>query len=194
MTDYSRQIDQIKAAQSLDDIRAIAGAVSVQAQGEGAILYSGKVGEVRSEVIAKELAHKTGLSIINDTPRAKFLTDEGVYKSVASSAKRILEEQGMPPDQAKSAGMDFLYGNGKAPPDSPLSVKNSLWGEASAEFAGSVRGQVVVVASAANAERVLGQAEITHNASRQSSQHPGGPAVVLVARAQCSWWHGSGAS
>ncbi|MGS1121006.1 hypothetical protein ACFCQI_07335 [Rhodanobacter sp. FW102-FHT14D06] len=73
MTDYSRQIERIKAAQSLDEIRAVANTNPVQAQGEGAILYSGKVGEVRSEVIAKELAHKTELSIINDTPRARLL-------------------------------------------------------------------------------------------------------------------------
>ncbi|MGS1121004.1 XVIPCD domain-containing protein [Rhodanobacter sp. FW102-FHT14D06] len=160
MTDYSRQIDQIKAAQSLDDIRAVAKAFPVQARSEGAILYSGKVGEVRSEVIAKELAHKTGLSIINDTPRAQFLGSKRVYDAIADSTQRILKEQGIPLDQVEKSSWDFLYGNGKAPPDSPFSVKNSLWGEASAEFAGSVRGHVVVVASAANVERVLGQAEI----------------------------------
>lgn len=160
MTDYSRQIERIRNAQSLDEIRTVANMFSAQAQGEGAVLYSGKVGDVRSEVIAKELAHKTGFAIINDTPRAQFLSSKPVHDAIADSVRRLAEEQGMPANQAKQAGWDFLYGNDKAPPESAFSVQKSLWGKASAEFAGSARGDVVVVASAANAERVLAQVEV----------------------------------
>lgn len=160
MTDYTRQIEQIKAAQSLDEIQSIARSFPAQARGEGGILYTGRVGSIPAEVIAKELSHKTGLPIINDTPRAQFLSNQPVEIAIHKSAERILTEQGMPPDQVGKAAPDFLYGNGKAPPESPLSVKNSLWGEASAEFASSMHGHVVVVASAANAERVLAQVEV----------------------------------
>lgn len=160
MTDYTRQIEQIKTAQSLDEIHAVARSFSAQATGEGGILYTGKVGSVDAMVIAKELAHKTGLSIINDTQRAQFLSNEHVEKAIRKSAERILADQGVPLDQVEKIGPDFLYGNGKAAPKSPTSIKNSLWGEASAEFAGSLRGPVVVVGSAANAERVLAQAEV----------------------------------
>lgn len=92
MTEYAREIEQIKAARSLDDIHGIARSFSAQALGEGGILYSGRVGSVRSEVIAKELAHKTGLSIINDTPRARFLADDSVERAIRRSARRILLE------------------------------------------------------------------------------------------------------
>jgi hypothetical protein len=160
VTDYTRQIERIESARSLDDIRGVARSFPAKAQSEGGILYTGKVGNVDANVIAKELAHKTGLPIIDDTPRAIFLSDEDVKKAITKSAERIFKEQKMPLAQIEKARGDFLYGDGKAVSTSPLSVKNSLWGEASAEFAGSVHGHVTVVASAANAERVLAQVEL----------------------------------
>ena len=160
MTDYSRQIDRIKAAKSLDELGAVANSFPAEAQGEGGILYSGKVGNIPAEAIAKELAHKTGLPIINDTPRAQFLSYEPVKTAIQDSARRIFEEQGLNAGQSKRAGLDFLYGDTKAPPESPFSVENSLWGQASREFTASVRGPVTVVASAADAERVLGRVEV----------------------------------
>ena len=160
MTDYVRQIERIESAQTLDEIRAIVRSFPAQTQREGGILYSGNVGKVPSEVIAKELARKTGLPLINDTPRAHFLANGEVEKTIHSATQRILTGEGVPPETAKRLGPDFLYGNSKAPPESPFSVRNSLWGDTSAEFTGSVRGRVVVVASAANAERVLAQVEV----------------------------------
>jgi hypothetical protein len=160
MTDYTTQIEQINAARSLDEIHAIARLFPAQALSDGAILYTGKVGSVDANVIAQELARKTGLPIINGTPRAQFLSNGDVEKAIGKSTERILAGQGVPSDQIERSASDFLYGNSNSAPESPLSVKNSLWGEASAEFASSVRGHVVVVASAANAERVLAQAEV----------------------------------
>lgn len=93
MTDYARQIEQIKAAQSLDEIHAIARSFSAQATGEGGILYTGKVGTVDAMVITQELAHKTGLPIINDVSRAHFLSGQPVEISFCDTAKdRELEE------------------------------------------------------------------------------------------------------
>lgn len=160
MTDHSSQIEQIKAARSLDELRVIVNKFPATAQGDGAILYSGWVGEVRSEVVAKELAHKTGLPIINDTARAQFLSSKPVETALHDSAQRILEAQGLSADYVEKSGEYFLYGDSKAAPESPLSVKNSLWGQASGEFTASVRGPVTVIASAADAERVLGRVEL----------------------------------
>lgn len=160
MTDYTRQIERIEAAQSLDEIRTIVRSSPAQAQGEGGILYSGKVGNVPSEIIAKELAHKTGLPIINDTARAQFLGGKTVEDAIRDSAQRIFEDQGESTVSSRNFSESFLYGDGKATPESPVSVRNSLWGEASSEFARSLHGTVVVVSSAANAERVLAQAEV----------------------------------
>lgn len=171
MTDYSHEITQIKAARSLAEIREIVRSLSAKAGDEGGILYSGAVGKVPSEVIAKELAHKSGLPIINDTPRARFLGSRLAQIAIGEKVEQLLTGQGVPLGQMKSAASDFLYGNGTLPPENPLSIRNSLWGEASAEFAASLRGPVVVVASAANAERVLGQVEVPTvlHASRASS-------------------------
>ncbi len=161
MTDYSPQMDRIKAARSLDEIRAIANAFPAKAQGEGAIFYSGWIGNVRSEVVAKELSRKTGVPIINDTARAEFLSTKSVERGIQESAKRIFMARGENLELAKHSSENLLYGEGKAPPGSPISVQHSLWGQASREFVVSAHGPVTVVATTANAERVLAQVEVT---------------------------------
>ena len=55
MTDYSNQIDQIKQAKSLEEIRKISRQLSAKATGEGGILYSRAGGSVSSEVIEAKL-------------------------------------------------------------------------------------------------------------------------------------------
>ena len=70
MTDYSIQIDEIRQAKSLEEIRGISRQFSAKATAEGGILYSRLVGNVNSEIVAVELAGKTGFPIINETPRA----------------------------------------------------------------------------------------------------------------------------
>ena len=54
MTDYSTQIDQIKQAKSLEEIRKVSRQFSAKATGDGGILYSGLVGNVSSERIAMD--------------------------------------------------------------------------------------------------------------------------------------------
>lgn len=70
--DYSKQIEQIRKATSLEEIQAIARQYPAKVVGEGGVLYSRSVGDVSSEAITKELASKTGEPIINNTPRAQF--------------------------------------------------------------------------------------------------------------------------
>ncbi|MCY7393330.1 MAG: hypothetical protein LH647_18085, partial [Leptolyngbyaceae cyanobacterium CAN_BIN12] len=157
---YTQQIERISKASSLQEIQGIARQYSARTVGEGGFLYSRPVGDVSSEAIALELARKTGEPIINNTPRGQFLADKQVEKTIFDTAKRIFEGQGQASDiAAKSAG-DFLYGNSKAVAQSATSLEGSLWGEASKEFAGSLRGDVKVVANNANVERMFGKVEL----------------------------------
>jgi hypothetical protein len=64
MTDYYTQIDHIRQAKSLEEIRKIARQFSAETTGEGGILYSRPVDSVSSERIGFELAEETGLPII----------------------------------------------------------------------------------------------------------------------------------
>jgi uncharacterized protein YcfJ len=160
MIDYAIYIRQIRQAESLEEIRDIARQFSAKAEGEGGILYSRPVGSVSSERIALEFAERTGVPIINKTPRAEFLSDGNVHLAIKSSAERILQAQGHTAEMAKRLAMDFQYGDPKAAANSLTSLDGCLWGDASREFAASLRGDVKVVATAANMDRVFGKVEL----------------------------------
>ena len=55
MTDYSIQIDEMRQAKSLEEIRGISWKFSAKSIGEGGILYSRPVESTNSEIIALEL-------------------------------------------------------------------------------------------------------------------------------------------
>lgn len=158
--DYSSDIARINGAHGLDDIKAVARTYSAAASGEGGILYSRAVGGINSEAIALELADKTGLPVINHTPRARFLSNPSVQDSIEKAAMRIFESEGMSAQAAEAATSEFLYGNAQAAARSSRSLEGCLWGEASEEFARSLRGDVRLVASDANLERVFGKVEL----------------------------------
>ncbi|QDH70352.1 XVIPCD domain-containing protein [Marilutibacter alkalisoli] len=158
MMDHGPQIERIRNATSLEEIREVVREFSAKATGDGGVLYSRPVGDVPSESIAKELARQAGLPIINDTPRAKFLSSADDI--ISESAERIFRANGQSLAQAEKSKMAFLYGDSKAAVNSATSLDNCLWGEASREFAGSLRGDVKVVASNANIERVFGKVEL----------------------------------
>jgi hypothetical protein len=158
--DYSKQIEEINRAKSLEDIQRIARQFPAAAQGEGGALYSGKVGATTSHDIVLELSQNAHLNIIDNTARAKFLSNADVVSSIKDRVGSIAQSQGVAPAEAEKFAVDFLYGNAGVPLDSPTSLKNSLWGRASDEFAHSLRGDVEVVASAASPTRVFGQVEI----------------------------------
>ena len=159
MTDYTAEMDQIRRAKSLDDIQEIARKLSAKASSEGGILYSRDVGKVESMQIAIELAEKTGLPIINKTPRAEFLANIDVRQGIERTASNIFKKQGYDADTAEKLSIDFQYGTPN-PTTQFTSLDNCLWGEASREFASSLRGDIKVVASDANMERVFGQVEL----------------------------------
>ncbi len=158
--DYTKQIEKIKKAASLEEIQAVAHQYSARAIGEGGILYSRPVGNVQSETIALELSSKTGLPVINDTPRAQFLADPEVTSEIRRAAERIFVGQGQDLALARESATKFLFGDPKAVAKSATSLEGCLWGEASNEFAGSLRGDIKVVATNANVERVFGKVEL----------------------------------
>ncbi len=160
MTDHLPQIERIQKAATLEEIQAIARQFSAKTTGDGGILYSRDVGNVSSEVIALELAEKTGAPIINTTERALFLSDDLVKAEIKVAAERVFTAQGQDPVLAGKSAQNFLFGDPKAPARSATSLEGSLWGEASKEFAGSLRGDIKVVASNANVERVFGKVEL----------------------------------
>ena len=160
MDDYSKQIEEINKARSLEDIQKIAGEFSAAAKGEGGALYSGKVGATTSHDIVLELAEHAHLNIIDNTPRAKFLSDPDVDASIKNRVRSIAAAEGKPPAEAGKLASDFLYGNADVPLDNPTSLKNCVWGRASNEFAHSLSGDVEVIASAASPKRVFGQVEV----------------------------------
>ncbi|WP_323369900.1 XVIPCD domain-containing protein [Xanthomonas campestris] len=158
MNDHAASISLIERAKSLDEISEIARSYSAKSVDQGGILYSRWVGDVSSEVMAVELSDRTGLPIINDTPRAKFLME--ARSAVEEKASEIFRSQGLPPKMAKESAASFLFGDPAVSSQSPTSLSKCLWGEASHEFASSLRGDIKVVASAANLERVFGQVEV----------------------------------
>lgn len=158
MSDHAASISLIEKARSLDEISEIARSYSAKSVNQGGILYSRWVGDVSSEVMAVELSERTGLPIINDTPRAKFLME--ARTAVEEKASEIFRSQGLPPKMARESAASFLFGDPAVPSQSPTSLSKCLWGEASHEFASSLRGDIKVIASAANLERVFGQVEV----------------------------------
>ena len=136
MTDYSKDIDDIKNAKSLEDIRAIARRYSAKAEGEGGILYSTDVppvGHRDARKFALEEAAKSNLPIIDNTPRGQFLADGKVRAAIS---KWVGIQQ---------SAWELLDGTAQAPPGSPTSFQNSLSGEALREFIGSLHGNVKVI-------------------------------------------------
>ncbi|WP_338000521.1 XVIPCD domain-containing protein [Xanthomonas cucurbitae] len=175
MSDHAVSISLIEKADSLDEISEIARSYSAKPIGQGGILYSRWVGDVSSEVMAVELSERTGLPIINDTPRAKFLTE--ARSAVEQKASEIFRSQGLPPKIARESAASFLFGDPAVPSQSPMSLSKCLWGEASHEFASSLRGDIKVVASAANLERVFGQVEVPAVLTNPNVTSLGGEAI-----------------
>jgi hypothetical protein len=158
MVDYSASIAKIAKASSLEDIQKIAADFPAKGTGKCGVLYSGRVGDTKSETIALALADKTGYSVINSTPRASFLVAaEGAIKNRAAD---IFESQGLARPESEAEASNFLYGSGSASAGSSTSLRGCLWGQASHEFAMSLKGDVVLVASAASPDRVFGQVDV----------------------------------
>jgi len=160
VTDYTSTINQIANATTLDGIRNIVAGFSAKSDGAGGILYSGRIGDEKSIDLAKQLAQQTGAPIIDKTERARLLSESNVQDAIVTKARQIFESEGNGEGVAKQLANDFLNGNPDAVATAETSVKNSLWGQASKEFAGSLRGDVQVVATNAELARIFGSVEL----------------------------------
>lgn len=160
MTSFADDIQRIKEASSLEDIQRTVRHYSAEAPAgqHGGVLYSGRVGATKSEVIALEVAEATGQPIVNETPRAQFLS--AAEREITESAIHIYRQQGQSRLLAEQSANSFLYGDANAPIHSPISLDGCLWGETSREFAGSLHGDVTLIASQAQNGRVFAVAEI----------------------------------
>ena len=161
MTDnsYAREIEKIQSASTIDEIQAIVRQFDAKSTADGGVLYSRQVGDVSSELIAKELSARTEFPIINDTLRAQFLSNDAVREAIEKRSAILFKSFGELPDQALKSANSFLYGDDKAL-SGPTSLRGSLWGEASHEFASSLSGDIKLVASAANTKRIFGAVEL----------------------------------
>jgi hypothetical protein len=184
MDDYSKQLEEISKAKSLDDIQRIAREFPATANGEGGALYSGKVGATTSHDIVLELSENAHLNIIDNTPRAKFLSDPNVDASIKNRVRSIAVSEGVAPAEAGKFANDFLYGNADVPLNNPTSLKNCVWGRASNEFAQSLRGDIDVVASAASPKRVFGQVEVPTVLNNPNVRSLGGEPVANLRHLQ----------
>lgn len=161
MVDYYIQIDQIRKLDALEEIRQVARQFSAQANGSGGVLYSRAVGGVSTESIALVLADMSGIPIINRTPRGEFLSNGFVRRAILDSAQRIFAEEGRSVELSRELAASFQYGDPRAVANSLTSLDGCLWGDASREFAASLRGDVKVVASDADMERGFGVVELS---------------------------------
>ena len=186
MDDYSKQIEEISKAKSLEDIQRIAHEFPAAANGEGGALYSGKVGATTSHDIVLELSENAHLNIIDNTPRAKFLSDPNVDASIKNRVRSLAVSEGVAPADAGKFANDFLYGNADVPLNNPTSLKNCVWGRASNEFAQSLRGDIDVVASAASPKRVFGQVEVPAVLNNPNVRTLGGEPVANLKHLQAN--------
>lgn len=129
-------------------------------------------------MIAIEMADKASLSIINRTPRAEFLSHYSARMAIANSAERILVAQGNTVEVARKLIVSFQYGDPNAIANSLTSLEGCLWGDASREFTASMRGDIKVVATAANMERVFGKVELPTILDNPNVQTLGGKSVA----------------
>ncbi|TPI51521.1 calcium-binding protein, partial [Mesorhizobium sp. B3-1-3] len=176
MNQYQSYIDQINSAQSLDDIRAIAEEFSAQSYGEGGILYSGPIGSATSTDVAVKIENATGLPIINNTDRGKFLGDDAVSDAIKNRALELFLSEGQSRKTAEASVGDFLYGH----TGDTASLEASLWGHTSAEFAQSLSGDIIVVAESANLGRVFGSVEIPFAVQNQAITSIGGVPIDVL--------------
>jgi hypothetical protein len=150
MSDVTAALAELSNATTLEDISRIASGLSASAEGSGGILYSGTVGAASAGNVARSIAAATGQNIIDNTPRGDFLSKSAVYDQITS----VLESQGVSQANIQSMATDFLYGN------SAETKADSLWGQASSEYAGSLTGDITMVGTDLNRTGVVALVEV----------------------------------
>jgi hypothetical protein len=153
VTGYPAVISQIESAPTTAEIEQAVSSFSALAVGSGGILYSGNVGnaaahDIATGIVAANAANDVTVNIIDNTPRGMLLTDFGVKEAILTSARNIYISQGMTQPAADAAAKNLLYGSRTLAAGQEGSVANSLWGQASSEFASSLSGDITVIGTA----------------------------------------------
>ena len=124
-----------------ETLRRIANSLSASAGSEnGAVLYSWQIGGAKSEFSAVQIAKSNNLAIINDTQRAKFLLAKSAGQDVPIVEQKLaqiytkLYPDALPQKIARLVE-NALYGGNSG----------SLWGDASSEFASTIKGKVIIL-------------------------------------------------
>lgn len=130
--DLLQDVERIKRAETLHDIQKVVLSYSARPCGDGALLYSGAIGKTHSNSLALEHASRMHSSIIDNTPRGRFLSEKVTNAAIKEASFRIFESQGFGSGLAEKLRDDFLYGDANAPAHSPTSIQNCLWWESTA--------------------------------------------------------------
>ena len=112
MPEHAREVEAIRSAKTLAELQAVVNGFPAEAAGDGGVLYSRPVGTMQSQLIALEVAKQTGLQIIDDTPRAKFLVF--AEKEIKKAAERIFIGNGYSIEETEIKTSGFLYGDVKS--------------------------------------------------------------------------------
>jgi hypothetical protein len=127
MIELSEALSLVEAAQSLEELRAIARSLSAEAIGIGGIVYSNEIDPTtKSGALAHSLAKTLGVPILDDTSRGKFLTSFQFQKAFDRLTATLTDAE------RANLATEFLYKAGG----------DSLWAEASRTYAATVRGDV----------------------------------------------------
>ena len=136
-------------ATTVGEVTQIANGLSAAAtKSAGAVLYSGAIGAASANSVAIKVAASEGLNIINDTARAQFLSNKAVEQKLTEIYASEYKNSSVL--VIKNLVKQKLYGGSL----------NSLWGQASAEFASTISGKIIVIATKINPIRVFGSVEI----------------------------------
>src|SRR4051794_38857634 len=117
-------ISRLNSATSLADLADIANSLSAASTRPNGILYSGPMPGASSGQMAASLASDMGWGIVDSTPRGELLGSVEFDEALI----RIFNSEGISPAGQTAARTQFLYEPGG----------NSLWSQASREFAASI--------------------------------------------------------
>ena len=170
MSEHRTAIDAIEQADSHTEIRNIVRGYSASALDPHAhtLFYGGQILEappesergIYGDQVAAAIARLTGANMLDHTPRGELLLDKEVEKAIKDRSIALDMRAGMTRDQAEKRVEDFLYGPKTSPANDRSALRNSLWGEASHEYAVSPKGGATFVGVSAPHERIGAQVEL----------------------------------
>ena len=186
-------INQATSYQELLDIAARFSANALRPGGHS-LFYSGAVvkspidggKDISGQRVASDIARNTGANMVDETPRARFLADTEGESALRNTSVDLEIRRGATTEQAREKANRFLFGSRDVPRSETGSLENSLWGQASRDYAASLTGASTVVASKASPDRIMVQIEIPIAASHSNGQSIGGQSPEALRQAHAA--------